>query len=156
MSKQDEKYMALATHYASLSNMRTHHGSVIVLHGSVMGTGFNHTRNYSRDKLIEHPISCHAEISALRNVVKRLKLDTLKDRSTFKKMRVYIARRSVDGEYIESKPCSHCYHTLTELGVKHIIYSGVDSFCTMDIHRAQCTPSSGYKSTLRPKNKIIV
>jgi len=151
MSKQDEKYMALASHYASLSNMRTHHGSVIVLHGSVIGTGFNHTRNYSRDHLIEHPISCHAEISALRTVVKRLKLDPLKDRSTFKKMRVYIARRSAEDEYIESKPCTQCFDTLTELGVKHIMYSGIDSFCTMDIRNQDCRPSSGYKSVFRPK-----
>ena len=152
MSKQDEKYMALASHYATLSEMRTHHGSVIVLHGTVIGWGYNHSRNYSRDKLIEHPISCHAEISALRNVVKRLKLDPVKDRSTFKKMRVYIARRSIDNDYIDSKPCSHCYHTLTDMGVKHIIYSCVDSFCTMGPNSPTC-PSSGYKGTLRPRIK---
>jgi deoxycytidylate deaminase len=150
MSKQDEKYMALASHYATLSDMRSRHGSVIVLHGSIIGWGYNQPRNYSRDKLIEHPASCHAEISALRNVIKRLKLDPVKDRSTFKKMHIYIARRSAENGYVDSKPCSHCYATLTDIGVKRIMYSGRDTFCTMDIRIPQlCMPSSGYQFKLR-------
>jgi len=158
MSKQDEKYMALASHYATLSEMRSHHGSVIVLHGAVMGWGYNHTRNYSRDKLIDHPMSCHAEISALRNIVKRLKLDPVKDRHIFRKMHVYIARRGLNDVYIDSKPCSQCFDTLTDLGVKHIMYSGINTFCNTDVR--DCRPSSGYKSTvpkypIKLKNKII-
>jgi deoxycytidylate deaminase len=150
MSKQDEKYMALASHYATLSDMRSRHGTVIVLHGSIIGWGYNHLRNYSRDKIIEHPISCHAEISALRDAIKRLKLDPAKDRATFRRMHFYVARRSAEDGYVDSKPCSQCYSKLKEMGVKRIMYSGRDTFCTMDMQTPQkCEPSSGYNYTLR-------
>jgi len=100
MSKQTEKYMALASHYATLSDMRSRHGSVIVLHGSIIAWGYNHERNYSRDKLIGHPMSCHAEMSALRDAIRKLKLDPHKDRATFKRMHLYVARRSAQNGYL--------------------------------------------------------
>jgi deoxycytidylate deaminase len=150
MSKKDEQYMALASHYATLSDMRSRHGSVIVLHGSIIAWGYNHERNYSRDKIIGHPISCHAEMSALRDAIKKLKLDPVKDRATFKRMHFYIARRSAEDGYVESKPCSQCYSKLKEMGVKRIMYSGRDSFYTMDVRMPQkCFPSSGYNYTVR-------
>jgi deoxycytidylate deaminase len=144
MSKQDEKYMALASHYATLSAMRSRHGSVIVLHGSIIAWGYNHERNYSRDKLIDHPVSCHAEMSALRDAIKKLKLDPIRDRSTFKRMHFYVARRSAEDGYVESKPCLHCYSKLKGIGVKRIMYSGANAFYTMDVRVPQeCVPSSG-------------
>jgi len=147
MSKRDEKYMALASHYATLSEMKSRHGSVIVLHGSIIAWGFNHERNYSKDKIIDHPLSCHAEISALRDAIRKLKLDPHKDRSTFKRMHLYVARRSSHNEYMESKPCVHCYHTLKDIGVTRIMYSDKnESFCTMDVRIPQvCRPSAGYQ-----------
>jgi len=148
MSKQDEKYMALASHYATLSVMRSRHGSVIVLHGSIIAYGYNHDRNYFRDKL-GHPSSCHAEMSALRNAIRKLKLDPIKDRTTFRRMRLYVARRSAEDGYVESKPCFHCYSKLKEMGVKRIMYSGSDCFCRMDTRVPQsCLPSSGYSGYL--------
>jgi len=144
MSKQDEKYMALASHYATLSDMRSRHGSVIVLHGSIVSWGYNHERNCFRDKL-GHPISCHAEMSALREAIRKLKLDPVKDLSTFRRMRLYVARRSAQGEYVDSKPCLQCYSKLKEMGVKRIMYSGSGSFNKMDTRSPQsCLPSSGY------------
>jgi deoxycytidylate deaminase len=158
MSKQDEKYMALASHYATLSDMRSRHGSVIVLHGSIIAWGFNHERNYSRDKLIGHPMSCHAEMSALRDAIRKLKLNPQKDRATFKRMHLYVARRSSQNGYMDSKPCEHCYHKLKDIGLTRIMYSGQDeSFYTMDVRSPQaCTPSSGYQYQLRIQtiNKI--
>jgi deoxycytidylate deaminase len=145
MSKKDEKYMALASHYATYSDMRSHHGTVVVLHGSIIAWGYNHERNYYRDKISDHPISCHAEMCALRDAIKKLKLDPVKDRATFQRMRFYVARRSGD-DYMDSKPCSQCYSKLKEIGVKRIMYSGRDTFCTMDVREPQlCIPSSGYK-----------
>ncbi len=152
MSKQDEKYMALASHYASLSAMRSRHGSVIVLHGSIVAWGYNHDRNYYKDKRIGHPMSCHAEMSALRDAIRKLKLDPQKDRSVFKRMHVYVARRSHQDGFMDSKPCMHCYTSLKEMGVSRIMYSGNDSFYTMDARFPQpCTPSSGYQFMLKIK-----
>lgn len=137
--------MALASHYATLSKMRTHHGSVIVLHGSVIAWGYNREHTCVHDRL-GNPISCHAEMSALRVAIQKLKLDHVKDRTVFSKMRVYIARRSAEDSYVESKPCFHCYHQLKDFGIKRIMYSGVDGFYRMDTRSPQtCVPSSGYK-----------
>jgi deoxycytidylate deaminase len=148
MSKQDEKYMALASHYATFSDMRSRHGTVVVLHGSIIAWGYNHERNCFRDKL-GHPISCHAEMSALRDAIRKLKLDPVKDKNVFKRMHFYVARRSAEDEYVESKPCSHCYSTLKDMGVKRIMYSGSDCFCRMDTRIPQsCVHSSGYKIKL--------
>jgi deoxycytidylate deaminase len=145
MSKQQEKYMALASHYATFSEMRSRHGSVIVLYGAIVACGYNHERTSFRDKW-GHPISCHAEMSALREAIKKLKLDPVKDRTTFTRMRVYVARRSADDGYMDSKPCLHCYSKLKEFGIKRIMYSGMDCFKTMDTRTPQfCEPSSGYK-----------
>ena len=147
MSKQEEKYMALASHYATLSDMRSRHGSVIVLHGSIIAWGYNHERNCFRDKR-GHPISCHAEMSALRDAIRKLKLDPIRDRPTFTRMRLYVARRSAENGYVDSKPCAHCYHQLRSVGVKHIMYSGIEAFYKMDTRVPQlCIPSSGYKMT---------
>ena len=145
MSKQDEKYMALALHYATFSDMKSRHGSVVVLHGTIIAWGYNHERNCFRDKL-GYNISCHAEMSALRDAIRKLKLDPVKDRSTFKRMRFYVARRSAEDGYVNSKPCLQCFSSLRDMGVKRIIYSDRDCFCTMDTRIPQCcVPSSGYK-----------
>lgn len=151
MSKEDEKYMALASHYATFSRMRTRHGSVIVLHGSVIAWGYNREHTCIHDRL-GNPISCHAEMSALRDAIQKLKLKLyhVKDRTVFSKMRIYVARRSAEDTYAESKPCLHCYHQLKDLGVKRIMYSGINCFCIMDTRNPQsCVPSSGYKIIMR-------
>ena len=145
MSKKDEKRMALASYYASLSNMRCHHGCVIILNGNVIAHGYNNLRNYSKDHLIDD-VSCHAEISALRNALKRLKLNPNRDKTVIHRMKLYVARIGTNGCFLDSKPCLQCYVTLKNAGVTNIIYS--NSYCLnkMDIREDHgCKSSSGLK-----------
>jgi deoxycytidylate deaminase len=53
---------------ASKSDLMQKHGCVIALNGKIISTGYNNERNYSNDGLIDCCSSCHAEISAIRNI----------------------------------------------------------------------------------------
>ena len=70
LSKQEEKFVANASYYASLSPMQNRHGCIVVVNGQEVSSGYNNYRNYSRDKMISGCLSCHAEISAVRNAIK--------------------------------------------------------------------------------------
>ena len=90
------------------------HGSVIVKGGRVISTGINKERNHPRIVSSEHiktDCSVHAEIDALKKV---------KDASG---STVYIARVNRKGQARDSKPCSRCYSTLRNNGIKKIIYT---------------------------------
>ena len=143
MSKKDEQRMALASYYASLSNMRCHHGCVIILNGHVVAHGYN-TRNNLPDKIMNE-LSCHAEMNALKNALRRLRLKPHRDKTTIHKMKVYVARINNNGNYLESKPCLQCYLTLKNVGIIDVIYSNPYCFRKMDIRNTHdCTPSSGF------------
>jgi tRNA(Arg) A34 adenosine deaminase TadA len=135
--------MALASYYASLSNMRCHHGCVIILNGNVIAHGYN-TRNYSKTKVM-NDLSCHAEINALKNAFRRLKINPNRDKPTIHKMKVYIARINSDGNFLESKPCLQCYSTFKKVGIVNVIYSNEYCFNKMDVRDPHlCKSSSGF------------
>ena len=66
-----EHMLSMATRYAKNSTMRGKHGCVITFHGKVVATGYNSYRNQSNDGLLKNCCSCHAEIDAIRNSIKR-------------------------------------------------------------------------------------
>jgi deoxycytidylate deaminase len=141
LSKQEEKFIAIASHYATLSPMNNHHGCIVVLNGQEIGSGYNNYRNYSRDKIISGCLSCHAEISAVRNAFK-----VITNQRRIKKMKVYVVRLSDQGEYLDSKPCYNCHHRLHSLGIRNVIYSTGGDFINMDLRR-HCSGniSTGYR-----------
>lgn len=53
---------------ATKSDILHKHGCVISRNGKIISTGYNNERSYSKDGLIESCSSCHAEISAIRNI----------------------------------------------------------------------------------------
>ena len=144
LSVKDEKFIALATYYASLSSMYFHHGCVISLKGNCIAHGFNHERTYSKDRVIENCVSCHAEMSALRTALKRCK------RSQVNKLKVYVVRIS-GNSIVNSKPCEQCYLTLKKHGIKKIIYSQENDFASSNFKEDTfvCMPSSGYINLLQ-------
>ncbi len=149
ISKKDEKFLAIASHYASKSTMNNRHGCIVVLNGGVIANGFNHLRNYSNDKMLNHCYSCHAEIAAVRNAIKFTKIkqhDEHKQNSLLKRMTLYVVRVNNDDEFLDSKPCSHCYCTLKEIGVRNVIYSDGISCSTIDFrNETRCKVSTGHK-----------
>lgn len=74
MSNQDLQFLALARDEAEFSPCLQRHGCVAVLNGTVVGKGCNYYRSTSSDGFIKDTCSCHAEISALREVYKRFNI----------------------------------------------------------------------------------
>ena len=74
MSNHDLEFLSLARNEAELSPCLQRHGCVAVLNGTVVGKGYNHYRSTSSDGFIKNTCSCHAEISAIRNVYKRFNI----------------------------------------------------------------------------------
>jgi deoxycytidylate deaminase len=62
------KCIEIAINTAHKSEMLQKHGCVIAMNGKIISTGFNNLRNHSKDGLIDCCSSCHAEISAIRNI----------------------------------------------------------------------------------------
>jgi tRNA(Arg) A34 adenosine deaminase TadA len=141
LSKQEEKFIASASHYATLSPMNNHHGCIVVLNGQEIGAGYNNYRNYSRDKIISDCLSCHAEISAVRNAIK-----IERNARRIKKMKVYVVRVNDQGKYLDSKPCYNCHCQMHSLGIRNVIYSTGEDFVCMDLRRHRSgNVSTGYR-----------
>ena len=145
LSKKEERFIASARYYASLSDMYCHHGCVAVMNGVEIGNGYNSLRNYSKDKIIKNCMSCHAEICAVRNAIKRTKLD-IGDRSRMRHMKIYVVRVANNGGFLDSRPCSQCYSQLKKWGIRDVIYSEKDCFLTLDLREDEETNcSSGFR-----------
>lgn len=67
---REERFLSLAALHAQDSVMPYRHGSVIVQNGKPISFGTNHSRNYSRDRIISKCCSCHSEVDAIRNAYK--------------------------------------------------------------------------------------
>lgn len=76
MSKQYLNFLSLARNEAEFSPCLQRHGCVAVLNGTVIGKGCNYYRSHSSDGFINNTCSCHAEISALREVYKKFNIKT--------------------------------------------------------------------------------
>ena len=152
LSKKEEGFIASASYYASLSDMYCHHGCVAVMNGVEIGNGYNSHRNYSRDKIIKNCMSCHAEISAVRNAIKRTKLD-IEDKSRMRHMKLYVVRVSNSGGFLDSKPCSQCYSQLKKWGIRNVTYSNPTSFLSIDLREEGHTIySSGFRYYKKTSN----
>ena len=144
MSK-DEKFIALAGECALKSTIFSRHGCVLVVHGKPVSCGFNQIRNYSRDGMIQG-YSCHAEMDALRNAVKRKVFDKRLPKST-----MYITRLNRNGHYFDSRPCELCSSQMLKFGVKRVVYThehGVESILLQDYEIKYITKGTSYKHSL--------
>ena len=147
LSNKEENFIAKASQYAQESTMYSRHSCIVVLNGVEIANGYNNVRNYSRDRFINECYSCHAEISALRNAVKRTKLlpDERKHRSFMKRICMYVVRIDSQNQYVDSEPCQQCCMKLKQLGVRRVVYSDGTSFTKTNLSKINNEPSSGYK-----------
>mgnify|MGYP003969661047 CR=1 FL=1 len=108
--------MQIAGTEATKSLVAYKHGCVAVVSGKIVAKGFNNYRTYSRDGLINHTCSCHAEIDVLRKCKKR---------NITKKITLYIARIMRSDPYTLniSMPCTECYRTMKSFNIKRFVYS---------------------------------
>jgi deoxycytidylate deaminase len=68
--RKEERFLSLASAIAHKSMMHHKHGSILVYHGKPVSVGYNSTRNYSKDNVIQKCYTCHSEIDAIRNATK--------------------------------------------------------------------------------------
>lgn len=116
LTRADRAHLARAIKVASLSTERQRHGSVIAVGRRVLSVGVNTFR--SRPETLsdpKHHASFHAEVAAIRA------LRTVPQGAT-----IYVARVLKNGAPGLSKPCAACYATITEAGIRRVIYSADD------------------------------
>lgn len=113
-TNNDEKYVCEAINEAEKSDLRARLGCIAVISGKIIAKGHNHYRTYSKNGLIEKTCSCHAEIAVLQ---KCLKLNVKK------KITLYIARITRNGEIACSAPCKDCIEKMRQFKIKNIVYT---------------------------------
>lgn len=69
LSHQDEQFIQAALDEAQQSPCNMKHGAIAVASGKIIGRGYNHYRSQSRDGIIQHSCTCHAEMAAIRQVL---------------------------------------------------------------------------------------
>jgi|AntAceMinimDraft_6_1070360.scaffolds.fasta_scaffold19678_3 deoxycytidylate deaminase len=78
LSNKDFTFINKAIHASTKSTMMMRHGCVVVENNTIIGTGYNSYRTQFGDKFIKESCSCHAELHALREVMKQKSKKTSK------------------------------------------------------------------------------
>lgn len=73
LSKKDQSFLDQAAIMAEKSTMLMKHGCIIVSNNRIVGRGCNSYRTQFNDNFIGNSCSCHAEMEALRMVLKNNK-----------------------------------------------------------------------------------
>jgi deoxycytidylate deaminase len=143
---RDERFISLAGECALKSTIFSRHGCILVVHGKPVSYGYNQLRNYSSDGIIQG-FSCHAEMDALRNAVKRKVFLKRLPKST-----MYITRLNRNGHYFDSKPCHLCYSQMLHYGIHRVVYTQengeVESVRLQDYDATYTTKGSLFKQSL--------
>lgn len=71
LSKKDFGFINSALDASKKSTMLMKHGCVVVENNSIIGTGHNSYRTRFGDKFMKESCSCHAEMHALREAMKK-------------------------------------------------------------------------------------
>lgn len=107
MTKNDERFLKMASGVALTSKCRFKHGAVVVHHGKVLASSPNVSKNNPLNVDHKH-CSIHAEVRALRKA------------GFPKRATVYVARINNLGEERFSKPCNGCMSLIEDLKCKAI------------------------------------
>lgn len=103
-----------AAHLATHAKWRL--GSVIVRGGSILGVGYNRSRNdptvIEDEKYFE--CSTHAEVSAIKST------------KNAKGAKLFVARLTPADNLALAKPCPRCLQAIKEAGIKKIYYTSSD------------------------------
>ena len=82
LSQSQTKLVSQAYDEAMKSPCYHKHGCVIFGSGRVIGRGFNNLRTRSSDKIIDKCMTCHAEMAAIRSVIKNKKWEVPRQKGT--------------------------------------------------------------------------
>jgi deoxycytidylate deaminase len=70
VSNKDMKFVNMAVNAANKSSMLMRHGCVITCNNKFICDGYNSTRTQFQDNFINTSCSCHAEMDALRKLLR--------------------------------------------------------------------------------------
>ena len=93
------------------SEMNFNHGAVIIHRGRIIGKGYNTYIN-SNNKC-----SLHAEASAIKDALKKIK------QSELKQCELVIIRVNKMGECLNSKPCCNCTNLINKFCIRKVCHS---------------------------------
>jgi deoxycytidylate deaminase len=131
ITKRNVRYFNMAKNMSKLSDFQTHHIGCIVVYGKhILSTGFNMSkthpiqceynkyRNINAGEMTAHKL--HAEICALSKI-QNMEID-------WRKVEIYIYREKKSGQLALAKPCKACNRYIKDLKIKHVFYTGDDSY----------------------------
>lgn len=124
------KYFDVARSISKLSDFhKSHTGCVVVYRKQIISTGCNRVKthpiqrqyNTYRFNEITDRHCVHAEVDALSKI-RHHNVD-------WSRVSVYVYREHrVTGALMMARPCESCMRFMRELGVRHIYYTGYDSY----------------------------
>jgi len=145
-TNNDANHMSIAVLEAEKSDLRARLGCVAVVSGKVVARGYNNYRTFSKDGMIEKSCSCHAEMDVLRKCLKQ---------NIKKKISLYIARVTINGELACSAPCIDCFMKMKDFNMRSLIYINHDGGITKrsfdDFHTTHISSGRRALNTKRVK-----
>ena len=127
------RFIEYAAQEAKYSEQNMRHGCVAVINGKIIGRGHNCCRVNSSDGFLQcNCCSCHAEISAIRNVYHKMGFTgnyihhlkgSWKFRKIFRKISLYVVRVNSQNKLGYSAPCHNCLKIIKELEIKKVIFT---------------------------------
>lgn len=137
ITKSHKAYFEAARAVAQLSDFpRVQIGCVIVLGHHIISSGCNQTKTAPiQKKLNKYRFSeddsstqhaLHAEVNALKPLMGRKDIE-------FKNIEVYVYRAYKNGDLALARPCRSCIALLRSLGIRHLYYTGSNSYINEEL-----------------------
>ena len=112
-TNNDARFLSFAIDEANKSELRAKIGCIAVVSGKIVARGYNTYQTHSKDGLIHHTCSSHAEVSVLRKCLKQ---------DIRGKINLYIMRVTHNGDFACSAPCLQCTKIMKKFNIKFITY----------------------------------
>lgn len=129
LSKTHRAYFEAAKSVAQLSDFpRINVGAVAVYKHRIISSGYNSNKTNPVQKRFnayrfsaESPACLHAEIACLLPLLNRKDIN-------FRDVSLYVYREYKSGQLAIAKPCASCNALIRSLGIKHVYYTGDQSY----------------------------
>lgn len=116
--------MRIAGNSAMKSPCKHRHGAVLLKGNKVFARGYNKDTRCHMGSLTDYCI--HAEVDVMWNGIKMFKMKKIRKMTL---LCVRISERAIQMgvmEFVNSKPCVHCYNRMKIMGIRKVAYSTND------------------------------
>lgn len=134
LTKSHRTYFKVAKAMSELSDFKQQHiGCVAVSGHKIISSGYNTCKTNPLQKRLnvhrfeaDTPATAHAELNCLLPLINRKDID-------FSNITLYIYREYKNGALALAKPCASCEALIKNLGIRHIYYTGNNSYINEEI-----------------------